>query len=66
MEETSEEVPIFSIIYLLGTDPIRSKNNAELKKNSQVARFANLPKDQLQKILAKWHSLGTEKTPTGH
>ena len=43
MEETSEELPNFSIgIDLLGPDPTSSKNKAELKKkNSQVARFAN-------------------------
>ena len=58
MEETSEEHPNFSIgIDLLGPDPTSSKNKAELKKNSQVARFANL---------AERHSLGTEQTPTGH
>ena len=36
MEETSEELPNFSI----GPDPTSSKNKAE--KNLQVARFANL------------------------
>ena len=41
MEETSEELPNFSIgIDFLGPDPTRSKNKAE--KNLQVARFANL------------------------
>ena len=41
MEETSEELPNFSIgIDLLGPDPTSNKNKAE--KNSQVARFANL------------------------
>ena len=40
-EETSEELPNFSIgIDLLGPDPTRSKNKAE--KNLQVACFANL------------------------
>ena len=67
MEETSEELPNFSIgIDLLRSDPTSSKNKAELKKNSQVARFANLSKEQLQQILAERHSLGTEKTPIGH
>ena len=67
MEETSEELPNFSIgIDLLGPDPTSSKNKAEFKKNSQVARFANLSEDQLQQILAERHSLGTEQTPTGH
>ena len=48
MEETSEELPNFSIgIDLLGPDPTSSKNKAELKKNSQVVRFANLSEDQL-------------------
>ena len=50
MEETSEELPNFSIgIDLLGPDPTSNKNKAE--KNSQVARFANLSEDQLQQIL---------------
>ena len=60
MEETSEELPNFSIgIDLLGPDPTSNKNKAE--KNSQVARFANLSEDQLQQILAERHSLGTKK-----
>ena len=47
MEETSEELPNFSIdIDLLGPYPTSNKNKAE--KNSQVARFANLSADQLQ------------------
>ena len=67
MEETSKELPNFCIgIDLLGPDSTSSKNKAELKKNSQVARFANLLEDQLQQILAERHSLGTEQTPTGH
>ena len=67
MGETSEKLPNFSIgIDLLGPDPTSSKNKAEFKKNSQVARFANLSEDQLQQILAERHSLGTEQTPTGH
>ena len=41
MEETSEELPNFSIgIDLLGPDPTSSKNKA--KNNLEVARFANL------------------------
>ena len=41
MEETSEELPNFSIgIDFLGPDPTSSKNKAE--KNLQVGRFANL------------------------
>ena len=49
MEETSEELPNFSVgIDLLGPDPTSNKNKAE--KNSQVARFANLSEDQLQQI----------------
>ena len=60
MEETSEELPNFSIgIDLLGPDPTSNKNKAE--KNSQVARFANLSEDQLQQILADRYSLGTKK-----
>ena len=60
MEETSEELPNFSIgIDLLGRHPTRNKNKAE--KNSQDARFANLSEDQLQQILTERHSLGTKK-----
>ena len=60
MEETSEQLPHFSIgIDLLGPDPTSGKNKAE--KNSQVARFANLSENQLQLILAERHSLGTKK-----
>ena len=41
MQETSEELPNFSIsIDFLGPDPTRDKNKAE--KNLQVGRFANL------------------------
>ena len=41
MEETSEELPNFSIgIDFLGPDPTNSKNTAE--KTLQVVRFANL------------------------
>ena len=49
MEETSKELPNFSIgIDHLGPDPTSSKNKAELKKTPQVAvRFANLSEDQL-------------------
>ena len=60
MEETSEELPNFSIgIDLLGPHPTRNKNKAE--KNSQDARFANLSEDQLQQILTERHLLGTKK-----
>ena len=60
MEETSEELPNFSIgTNLLGPFPTSNKNEAE--KNSQVARFANLSEDELQQILAERHSLGTIK-----
>ena len=56
MEETSEELPHFSIgIDFLGPEIMRSKNKA--KKNMQVARFANLLEDQLQQILMEKHSL---------
>ena len=41
MEETTEELPNFSIgSDLLGPDPTSNKKKAE--KNSQVTRFANL------------------------
>ena len=54
MEETSEELPNFSIgIDFLGPDPTSSKNKAELKKNSQVARFANLSKTSCSKFWPK-------------
>ena len=60
MEETNEELPNFSIgIDLLGPYPTSNKNKA--LKNSQVARFANLSKDQLQQILAERHWPGTKK-----
>ena len=37
MEETSEKLPNFSIgIDLLGPDPTRSKNKAELKKTRKL------------------------------
>ena len=65
MEETSKELPNFSIgIDLLGPDPTSNKNKAE--KNSQVACFANLLEDQLQQILADRHSLGTKESPFSH
>ena len=67
MDETSEELPNFSIgIDLLRPDATSSKNKAELKKNPQAARFANSLEDELQQIWAERHSLGTEKTPVGH
>ena len=66
MEETSEELPNFSIgIDLLGPDPTSSKNKAELKKLASCT-FRKFVEDQLQQILAERHSLGTEQTPTGH
>ena len=66
MEETSEELPNFSIgIDLLGPDPTGSKNKAELKKLASWA-FHKFVEDELQQILTERHSLGTEQTPTGH
>ena len=66
MEETSEELPNFSIgIELLGPDPTSSKNIAELKKIASSA-FRKFVEDQLQQTLPERHSLGTEQTPTGH
>ena len=60
MEETSEELPNFSIgIDLLGPYPTSNKNKAD--KISQVARFANLSEDKLQQNLGERHSLGTKK-----
>ena len=67
MEETSEKLPNFSIgIDLLGPDPTSSKNKAEFKKTLTSCAFHKFVEDQLQQILAKRHSLGTEQTPTGH
>ena len=67
MEETSDELPNFSIgIDLLRPDP---RAAAKIKPNSKklaVVRFANLSEDHLQQILAERHSLGTEKTAIGH
>ena len=65
MEETSKELPNFSIgIDPLGPDTTSNKNKAQ--KNLQVACFTNLVEDQLQQILAERHSLGTKKSPIGH
>ena len=56
MEDTSEELPNFSIgIDFLGPHPRSNRNKAE--KNSQVARFANLSEDQQQQILAERQTL---------
>ena len=54
MEETSEELPNFSIgIYLLGPDPTSSKNKAEWKKKKLPScTFRKFVEDQLQQILA--------------
>ena len=63
MEETSEELPNFSIgIDLSGPDPTSSKNEAEFKKSRKL----RVSEDQLQQILPERHSLGTKKTPIGH
>ena len=59
MEETSEELPSFSIgIDILVPDPTSNRNKA--KKDSQVPRFANFSEDQLRQILAG------RKSPIGH
>ena len=43
MEETSEELPNFSIgIDLLGPDPTSSKNKAELKKENRKLRVSQI------------------------
>ena len=60
MEETSEELPNFSIGIDL-SDPYPTSNKTKAEKNSQVARFVSLSEDQLQQILAERHSLGTKK-----
>ena len=50
MEETSEDLPNFSIgIDLLGPDPTSSKSKAELKKLASCA-FRKFVEDQLQQI----------------
>ena len=67
MEETSDELPNFSIgIDLLRPDPRAAAKIKPNSKNSQVVCFANLSEDHLQQILAERHSLGTEKTAIGH
>ena len=68
MEETSEELPKFSMgIDLLGPDPTSSKNKPKLKKKTRKLRAVRkFVEDQLLQILAERHSLGTEQTPTGH
>ena len=67
MEETSEELPNFSIgIVLLRPDPRAAAKISRIQKNPQVVRFANLLEDHLQQILTERHSLGTEKTAIGH
>lgn len=59
MEETSKQLPNFSVgIDLLG-HPTSSTNEAE--KNPQVLGFANLYKSRLRQILAARISLGTKK-----
>ena len=65
MEETSEELPNFSIgIVLLRPDP---RAAAKIKPNSKkLASCAFRKFVGLQKILADRHSLGTEKTAIGH
>ena len=59
MEETSKQLPNFSVgIDLLG-HPTSSTNEAE--KNPQAMGFANLYKSRLRQILAARISLGTKK-----
>ena len=63
MEETSEELPNFSIdIDILGPDPTSKKTKAE--KISQVTCCANLSEDQPPQILAERDSLKTKKKVT--
>ena len=58
MEETSKELPNFSIgVDLLGPDPTSSKNRA--KKKLASCAFRIFLEDQLQQILAERHSQGT-------
>ena len=52
----------FSIgIDLLGPDPTSSKNKAELKKNSQVARFTDLSKTSCNTNYTRRHKFITHK-----
>ena len=54
MEETSKELPDFSIgIDLLGPDPTSSKNKAEFKKKLASCAFRRFVEDQLQHKLHK-------------
>ena len=65
MEETSDELPNFSIgIDLLRPDP---RAAAKIKPNSKKLASCAFRKseDHLQQILAERH-LGTEKTAIGH
>ena len=58
MEETSQELPNFSIgIDFLGPDPTSSKNKAE--KNLQVARFANLNLNLNKNVVCFDQPIGT-------
>ena len=69
MEETSEELPNFSIgIDLLGPDPTSSKIKQNFKKTRKLRAVRKFVEDQLQQSLAERHSLGTEQTctRTGH
>ena len=58
MEETSEELPNFSIgIDFLGPDPTSSKNKPE--KNLQVARFVNLNLNLNKNVAFFYQPIGT-------
>ena len=58
MEETSQELPKFSIgIDFLGSDPTISKNKAE--KNLQVERFANLNLNLNKNVVCFDQPIGT-------
>ena len=67
MQETSEELPNFSIgIDLLGPNPTSSKNKAELKKLASCASRKFVGRPAVANFGRKTNSLGTEQTPTGH
>ena len=59
MEETSKQLPNFSVGFDLLGHPTSSTNETE--KNPQVMGFANLNKSRLRQILAARISLGTKK-----
>ena len=65
MEETSEELPHFSIgIDLLGPDPTSSKNKAEKTRKLRVSRICR--KTSRSKFWPKGIHWEQKKSPNGH